>query len=369
MRLKIPQFSFIFLYSAVLLGLMLAMHMMVRGQGGYFYDVAEAFLAGRLHLERVWTDLSEFGGRYYSPDGPLPAIILMPFAAVGWRIEFAFISVLAALTVFYFCFLLARRFDYSPHDACWLGVAFVFGSSFVNCSLLPWGFAHSAVVLCLFAAILETEGKRRMALVGLLVGIAMTSRATAGLTILAFLLAATAASGMLRLALPFGAVVALLALYNYARFGDPLETGYTYQAPFNTISFPGNIAGPAMSLANVPVNLKVFLSGLPDPQAVGTSALLVSPYLVYLWKVKWDRQNKLAAATCGLVLLAVLSFRSTGFAQVGYRFSLDFLPLVFWMLMRSRVPITRGFKALILAATLIDAVLVWYFLETVAQRR
>ena len=87
-----------------------------------------------------------------------------------------------------------------------------------------------------------------------------------------------------------------------------------------------------------------FLFGLPSTNGVGTSVLLISPFLVYLFSVRWDLINKLIALDIGLVLLAVLAFRSTGFEQVGYRFSLDFLPFVFWLLMRSRLQMNTRFK-------------------------
>jgi hypothetical protein len=76
-----------------------------------------------------------------------------------------------------------------------------------------------------------------------------------------------------------------------------------------------------------------FSVGPPSISAVGTSALLVSPFLFYLISVRWDLINKLNALNSALVLLTVLAFRSTGFEQVGYRLSLDFLPFVFWLLM------------------------------------
>ena len=61
------------------------------------------------------------------------------------------------------------------------------------------------------------------------------------------------------------------------------------------------------------------------------------------------------------VLLAVLSFRSTGFEQVGYRFSLDFMPFVFWLWMRSGIRLTVRLKSVIIAATVLDLCLTVFF--------
>jgi hypothetical protein len=68
-------------------------------------------------------------------------------------------------------------------------------------------------------------------------------------------------------------------------------------------------------------------------------------------------------------LLAVLAFRSTGFEQVGYRFSLDFLPFVFWLLLRSRVQMNNRFKGLIFLALAIDVILTAFFLSNGVARR
>jgi len=67
--------------------------------------------------------------------------------------------------------------------------------------------------------------------------------------------------------------------------------------------------------------------------------------------------------------LSVLAFRSTGFEQVGYRFSLDFLPFVFWLLMRSQIKVTNGFKGLIFIATVIDLCLTVFYLASGVDRR
>jgi 4-amino-4-deoxy-L-arabinose transferase-like glycosyltransferase len=235
----------------------------------------------------------------------------------------------------------------------------------------------------LFLALNEYQGRSRLWLTGGLIGLAMASRAPAGINILFFVLAILLGAGAARqrivglfqLLLPFAGVVALLAIYNWARFGDPLESGYTYQVngfdqPYAAWNLPGNHAGPAFSLSYIPEHLRLFLVGLPTVNAVGTSVLLVSPYLLYVMSVpKWDLTNRLIGLNVGAVLMAVLAFRSSGFEQMGYRFSLDFLPLVFWLLMRSRVPMSGNFKGLILISTMIDLCLAVFFLATGVDRR
>jgi len=74
-----------------------------------------------------------------------------------------------------------------------------------------------------------------------------------------------------------------------------------------------------------------------------------------------DRFNYLALANCAAVLLVVLAWRSTGQLQVGYRFSLDFLPIITVLLARSGFnakKISWGFKVL----TILGFILTLYFL-------
>jgi hypothetical protein len=64
-----------------------------------------------------------------------------------------------------------------------------------------------------------------------------------------------------------------------------------------------------------------------------------------------------------------LAFRSTGFEQMGYRFSLDFFPFLFWLLIRSRIHLTKRFKLLIFLATVTDLILTFYHMAAISLRR
>ena len=75
----------------------------------------------------------------------------------------------------------------------------------------------------LFLALNEYQGRSRLWLTGGLIGLAMASRAPAGINILFFVLAILLGAGAARqrivglfqLLLPFAGVVALLAIYNW----------------------------------------------------------------------------------------------------------------------------------------------------------
>jgi len=376
-----------FVYAAMLLGVIGWLNFITADDRQYS-RLAESFLEGKLFLlptsPNSWADTAPFEEHHYSALGPFPAVLTMPLLRTGY-FHLGLLSFVMTLGVFYLCFRLARKGSYSRNESCWLALAFCFGTSFIGVAALAGSnfFAHVVAVMLLFLAINEYEGKSRPWLIGGLIGLAMASRAPAGLNILFFGLAIILGvgaiqermTGLAKLLLPFSTVVGLLALYNFARFGNPLESGYSYQlngfgTPYANWNVPGNTPGPPLSLRYIPNHLWIFLFGLPSTDAIGTSVLLMSPFLVYLLSVRrWDLTNKLITLNVAVVLLSVLAFRSTGFEQVGYRFSLDFLPFVFWLLMRSQIKVTNGFKGLIFIATVIDLCLTVFYLASGVDRR
>lgn len=386
-RVLLPmRCGWLFVYAAVLFALIGSLNFFTPDDRQYS-GLAESFLAGKLYLLSIppaGADTAPFEGHYYSALGPFPALVITPLVRAEIYHQ-ALLSFAASLAVFYLCFRLARKFEYSLGEACLFALAFCFGTSFVGVSALAGSnfLAHVLCVALLFLAISEYQGQSRWWLIGLLIGFAMATRAPAGLNILFFVLVVllsdnsvrSRAGTLLKLLLPFAVVVTLLALYNFARFGNPFESGYGYQlngygAPYALWNVPGNTPGPPLDLRNIPSHLWIFLFGLPSINAIGTSVLLISPYLVYLCSIRrWDLVNRLIVVDVTAVLCLVLAFRSTGFEQMGYRFSLDFLPFVFWLLMRSRVTLTPGFRSLIFAATVISVGLTLFYLATGVDRR
>ena len=342
---------------------------------GHYEILARSFLSGQLHfIERPasgWGDTAPFNGYYYWPLGPFPAVFAMPLVLLG-VFKQAVVSFLFSLAAFGLCYALARKYEYERNDSLWLALAFVFGTSFAGVATwpLPWYFNHVIAATLLFAAIYEYTTKERPWLIGLAMGLVLTTRLTAGLGIVFFLIAATA-KGAKTLLAPFAVCALGLAAYNYARFGVPWETGYTYQINYHHLPYSDwatsfNFAGHALlSLEHVPRNLAFALFALPSDERLGSSFLLASPYLLYLGRARLrDRTNQLIACTALAVFVAVLSFRNVGSFQSGYRFSLDFLPFVFWLLVRSQVQLTKPFKALIAVAIVINVSLALYFIAT-----
>ncbi len=132
---------------------------------------------------------------------------------------------------------------------------------------------------------------------------------------------------------------ALVAAYNLARFGSPFEFGYGM--------IPGVLDEPwyaqgILSVDYIPRHLHlIFMRGFDyvdafpwfRPNWSGASLVLTLPIL--LWLVKARSSTPLIAygwVAVGLGLIPDLLHGAPGFAQFGYRFILDVLPIMLLML-------------------------------------
>ena len=134
-------------------------------------------------------------------------------------------------------------------------------------------------------------------------------------------------------------------LYNYARFGSPFDTGYSY-LPLEGLLKERFLEG-MFSVNHFWFNLKIFLFQLPeftskfpflkfDP--IGLSIIVSSSFLLFI--IKSDiRKNLPLFFASSLVFLPQLFYYNTGWWQFGYRFILDVLP--FLMLMLGSLTFTR----------------------------
>ncbi len=244
---------------------------------------------------------------------------------------------------------------------------------------MSWPFAQVVAIHLLFLALHEWLGQKRWLVIGLLLGLTAATRLSAGLNIGLFAAAALMTEpqarkrALLSLTLGFAMPIALLAVYNFARFDSVLETGYGLQPPG-----PGDF--PSTSLANVLPHLNLFLFGPPAlsdkfpfviTQAIGMSVFLLSPWLCYLGSLKLDRFAFVALVNCLVVLVTVLAWRSNGQFQLGYRFSLDFLPVVIFLIARNGFhggSLPARFKLLTVLGFVFTLYFFWSFIAILPHR-
>ncbi|MGH2855199.1 MAG: hypothetical protein ACRDLF_13515 [Solirubrobacteraceae bacterium] len=225
-------------------------------------------------------------------------------------------------------------------------------------------FAMAGIWLALSALVDRRASPRRLVLMSLCFGLAAGSRPTLGLTALVLVpvylsLRRTRPLRALRVALlaPFGGCLLLLAAYNQARFGNPLEVGTKYAlaginqhaAHFGALSYvwPGawyyllspprpSVLFPFLQLAPPPVSYPATLPANYEAFELTGGLLPMAPFLVFLAALPWlwrRRPKLLGALGVPLLLLAgagaaILLFLSYEFFATTERYEVDFATLL-----------------------------------------
>jgi len=343
-------------------------------------------------------DLTPHGGRWYVPFPPAPALLLAPLVALRGvdGVSTPLVSAVGGATAVLLVFLtlqaaaarglLATRW----RDHMWLAAMFAVGSVFwvVATDGTVWFLAHVTTVLGLALAAWLAVRTGNAWLSGAALALAVASRPHVLLVwpLLYGLARAGAAlpdagarrRHLWRWALASGVPLVLvcggLAAYNQARFGSPLDFGYLAQnvAP----SVKADLLGHGQFHPRfVPRNLWTMLGmmpdydysrGLPVPSSHGLSLILTTPAVLLALRA-WRRRSEPAVGgawlALGLVLVPLLTYYNTGWAQFGYRFSLDFMvPLTVLIAAAVGTRVTRSAAGLILMGLAVNAwgVLTWF---------
>lgn len=397
-------------------------------QGAYFNYLADAFLHGRLDLARPpgEHDLTPFQGKWYVPFPPLPALLMLPWVAMAGLANTNtvwFSIVVGAANVWLVWWLLAglaRRglITLCVGDRFWLTLMFALGTIHWQIAVdgQVWFLGHicTLMFMLLSAALAVSTGSPWLS--GLALACAMLGRPN---VIFVFPLlhalalsvrqlrddslpeATTAPPGsnggwnespserdtwkllgaglrgwdigwLLRCLVPIAVAAGLLMSYNFARFGDALDFGYTRQKVDSSV-LDNLFTYGQFSLHHVPRNLEVMLLGhpkfergnfLPTPDDHGMSIFLTTPALLLVLNAQGrDRLTRSAWLATGLLLIPLLLYYNTGWVQFGYRFSLDFLtPLIVLMALAARPRLSTLMKALIVVGIAVNAWGVnWWF--------
>jgi hypothetical protein len=328
------------------------------GASDQFVPLADAFLHGRLSIpvDRPWMELVPVGdgsGAQYSPFPPVPALTLMPlvavlglFPGVGELSGNVMSALIGALNVALAWYLLAG-IGVALRPRLVIVIGFAFTTHWWVAGMAGTHHYAAVVAVCFLLLALNLAVRRRFpALVGLSLGLAAGSRLPTGLA-LPLLLAFFAdrwRPSRAHVQLLFGLAVpaALFAVYNIARFGSPFDTGYAHipSGEFGLVADEPWFRHGLLSPLYIPrhfyaifVQGPVLVAEFPylKPHLTGLSLTLSAPFL--FWAVT-ARGPLVAAAwlSVALVLLPDLMHGSWGFAQFGYRFILDAVPLLLLLL-------------------------------------
>lgn len=273
---------------------------------------------------------------------------------------------------FFLCYRLAKRYKFSHTDSLFLALAFCFGSVYVTVAFIPWSwyFAQAIVTFCLLLSLYEWHGRKRYILIGLLFALIVATRATAAPGLLFFVgdlfwknkeSLKTKLKHLRLLLLPVILAAALVMSYNYARFGNVLESGY--QMADNKRSSDINryelTHYGLFQFRNIPTNIYYYFIKTVDPVRVehygdfgqtyllkppyvrvenpGAGFFIISPVFLYLFALikrkHIPRVVFLSLPPVTIITIILMTFFWPGWAQLGPRYMLDALPFMYLMLL------------------------------------
>lgn len=328
---------------------------------GYFNYLADAFLHGQLSLRErpgSFHDLSIFNGRAYLYWPPFPAILLMPFVAL-WGVRFsdiAFTVVLGGVNVALVCILLKRAceqriIELTTVQRALLVLTFALGST--HTALAPYGrvwytaqLIGFACVALAYLATITLHGWRAFALTGLALGCALLTRnhlVLAGVWPAWYLLQRHWSLRWRRIIgyalvgfAPVVLAVVLLGVYNWLRFGSPLDNGLEYHRMAQMFRNDYDRYG-AFNLHYLPTNVFYQFIAYPFPwtrySTLGGGLFWLTPiWFGAFWALKIHSRSWSTwalVATIALVAVPILLLMGTGWHQFGPRYTLDFtVPLL-----------------------------------------
>ena len=331
-------------------------------QGGTnaYAVVAEGLLAGRPDVSTCFgADCGLRDGKTYIVFPPFPALLAMPLVALFGIYTKGFVAISIALWAVALALWnrILKSYDLADEARLWLVAAVGFASPLYYVMLRGdgvWFFAQSVAFFSIALAIHEVVVAGRLMTAGLALGCALLSRQMSIfyaplLLLLAFrpeepLLRITGAriAAAFKLGLPILAALIVYLAYNYWRFGNPFDSGYS-SIPFTA---NGSVLGErvaAYGLWNshyVPFNLfYFFLQGfhadftgparltLGDLDNAGTAILAASPWLLLLFFARLRRVELFALLLIAGFSVVLLFYHSNGFSQYNaQRYMLDWLP-------------------------------------------
>ncbi len=331
-------------------------------QDKHFSLLAESFTKNDLFLSPYNLpagDYTDYLGKQYLFFGPLPSVVLIPFVYIWGRnfpqINLSFFSL--AIT-FIAIFQLSKKLKFSSPDSLWLANFFVFGTVLYFVGLIdisayiPQAVGTAFMVLSL----LEYFTKRRFLIIGILTAAAGATRVTLfGITLFyLFEIFQNRKNHEFKkeaalLLIPVIFSLVLLGAYNFRRFHSPFDTGYTKNVTVLDKNYLNNQLG-WFSPVHIPANLYALLLRGPDPvlrekvemvlkfpylkaDGMGLAIWYTSPLFLYILATK--RAFYTYSAVVGIIFLAIpsLIYMGIGTSQYGYRYSLDFIPLLFLILL------------------------------------
>lgn len=354
---KCPKICLLVLAALIIIGSLLPRIISDNGNLNLYVHQAKAFLQGQIEIPQYYHDVAIYNGRFYSYAPPFPALVLMPFVAIFGVAATKGTLISIALSVLNIIILkrIFKKLGISAESIPWLLASFFLGTGYWFCvcrSFGVWYFGHVVAITCMFLAINETLGKGRGFLAGLFLGMAFLSRQLFIYSI--FFLGAALwenqnmsavkykIGNVIKFAIAAGFCIGIYMLFNWARFGNTLDTGYTYfvldgfvrervekYGLFHPACIIFNFVNLFLQGFRIEFNPPLYLS-VKHMHPWGTSITFASPFVFIAFWAKWKR-GLLWAAWLSIVgaIIHILLLVPANFNLVNnYRYTLDFFPVL-----------------------------------------
>ena len=319
----------------------------------YFTRLADAFLQGKYYLDTNPPWLNELvpigNGKFAVVYPPAPAVISIPFVLIfGTKFEQQILSqIMGALAAFVWG-LIAYQKSGKRIVSLWVFLLAGLGNIiwYLSSNGSVWYTGQVSAFLFLSLSIYESLNKRGLPLVILYFGLAFLSRLQ---VILAIPIILYLNWSLLKnpkkfisfiLGLSFFGII--YGVYNYVRFGSFIETGYGL--------IPGVLKEPwyekgLFNYSYAVSNLKIMFTSLPiiknvfpyiTPSWGGLAIWITSPAFIYALSANIkQKQNLITWISLLLVSVVIFFHGGTGFTQFGYRYAVDFYPLILLLIVEA----------------------------------
>ncbi|OGD92247.1 hypothetical protein A3D07_00360 [Candidatus Curtissbacteria bacterium RIFCSPHIGHO2_02_FULL_42_15] len=342
----------------------------------HFIYLAYSFLQGSFSLVKLPSsliDFSYFNGQYFSPLGPVPAIILTPFV-LFFKTSFPeqIIKLPLSIINFYLTYKIATKLKLAPSKSFALAVFFIFGSVYTPIAAISYSTYFSQVVTTSFLlfALYEFLHQRRWTIIGIAIALASLTRTTtlfASVFFGVFLIQKSPRiTNLAKFVIPIISALILMMSYNYARFGNFFETGYRYQIVLEESAKRRELG--LFSIKHIGTNIYYMLFKTPELLShfpflrfndYGMSIFILSPALFLIFKAKFkDKLVKASLMTILVTLIPLITYYGIGVRQIGYRYALDLAPFLLIILASAFKKVD---ETLIYFLTVLSIFIVWVF--------
>lgn len=316
----------------------------------YFTRLADSFLHGKYYLDQnpPWlNELIPIGeNKFAVVYPPAPAIVLTPFVFIfGKNFPQQILAHLMGAFATLAWGLIVYQKTQDRKKSLWMFFLVGLGNIlwFLSASGSVWYLGQVSGFFFMTGTIYESLGKKRSWLIGILFALMCLSRLQLVLSLPLIIYLNKDKLHNLKFIFSFLSIsiafVFAFGLYNYLRFGSFLETGYSL--------IPGVLTEPwyqkgIFNLSYISSNLRVMFLSIPIfkntfpyiiPSWGGLSIAITSPVFIYALFPKMNLIEK-TIIWLSTILIAMVTFShgGTGFTQFGYRYAVDFYPLILFLI-------------------------------------